>query len=64
MRKLSMFVCANHTLLEDRTWDTTYEFHIMDDASSEEIDNWDGFATAERARQAGLKRLAELEARL
>lgn len=64
MRKLSMFVCANHTQLDDRTWDTTYEFHIMDDANSEEIDNWDGFATKEEAREAGLKKLEELKARL
>ena len=59
-----MFVCANHTQLEDRTWDTSYEFHIIDDANSDEIDSWDGFATAEAARAAGLKRLDDLKVRL
>ena len=63
MRKVSMFVAANHTQLEDRTWDVSYEYHIIDDQSSEEIDSWDGFATAEAAREAGIKRLEELKAR-
>ena len=64
MRKVSMFVAANHTQLEDRTWDVSYEYHIIDDLSSEEIDSWDGFATKEEAREAGIKRLEELKARL
>ena len=64
MRKLSVFVTDNCAQYEDRTWNESYEYHIVDNLCSEEIDSWDGFATREAAREAGLKKLEELKARL
>lgn len=64
MERLSMYVTDSSTQYEDRTWNESYGYRIVDNLCSEEIDNWDGFATAEAAREAGLKKLEELKTRL
>lgn len=58
-----MFVTDESIQYEDRTWNESYGYSIVDNLCSEEIDNWDGFATREEARAAGLKKLEELKAR-
>jgi hypothetical protein len=46
----------------DRTWDTSYEW-VIEDEEGMEIDGMDGYHTMEQAREAGEKKLKELEER-
>ena len=44
----------------DGTWDDSYEYIIYDEEGLE-VDGWDGFRSKEEAREAGEKKLKELE---
>ena len=66
MRKLRLRVFpVDHKCLDtegewDRTYDTTYEYTIEDEEGFE-VDGWDGFGSKEEAREAGEKKLKEME---
>jgi len=45
----------------DGTWDETYEYVIYDDITGDEVTEWGGYPTRERAREAGEKKLKTLE---
>ena len=68
MRKLRLSVCKRfHKCTTsdgewDRTYDDSYEYIICDDEGFE-VDGMDGFGTREKAREAGEKKLKELEER-
>lgn len=68
MRNLELMICHNvHKCISsdgewDRTWDDSYEYFIYDEEGSE-VAGMDGYRTREEAREAGEKKLKELEER-
>ena len=66
MRKLRLCVhrvdtkCIDTDGYWDGTWDESYEY-IIYDGEGIEVDGWDGFNTHDKAREAGEKKLKELE---
>ena len=64
-RKLKLFVrrvdhkCTDSQGEWDGTWDETYEYVIYDDITGDEVTEWGGYPTREKAREAGEEKLKE-----